>query len=196
MDEVLTINVADGMRRHRLAVIDRPGPQSSVRPPSHRDKATTDLISPHFILPQSIIPNMRVNSKRQVLQVLARKAADLIGKHEHAILGSLLERERLGSTGIGNGVAIPHGKLPDIGRVHGVFARLQRPVDFDSIDGQPVSLVFLLLVPEAGGADYLRALARVSRLLHDRNMRDKLLGSDTAGAVYAILTQAGLNRDS
>jgi len=130
-----------------------------------------DFISPHFTLPQCIIPNMRVNSKKQVLQVLARKAADLTGRHDHTILSVLLERERLGTTGVGNGVAIPHGKLPNLERVYGVFARLQRPVDFDAIDRQPVALVFLLLAPDAGGADYLRVLARVSRLLHDQDAR-------------------------
>jgi PTS system nitrogen regulatory IIA component len=195
MDETLTINVTDCISRHRLAASDQPSLQCGMPYRSRRDKVTTDFISPHFILPESIIPNMCVNSKKQVFQVLARKAANLTGRHEHTILSVLLERERLGTTSIGNGVAIPHGKLPDMERVHGVFARLQRPIDFDAIDGQPVSLVFLLLAPDVGGVDNLRMLARVSRLLHDRNMRDKLLGSDTAGAVYAILTEAGINRE-
>jgi PTS system nitrogen regulatory IIA component len=195
MVEALTINIADPIRRHRLDAIDRPILHGSIQSRSRPDNATTDLNLPHLLLPQSIIPNMRVNSKKQVLQLLARKAANLTGRHEHTILGELLERERLGTTGIGNGVAIPHCKLPDLERVHGLFARLQRPVDFDAIDGQPVALVFLLLAPEAGDAGNLRMLARVSRLFHDHEMREKLLGSDTAGAVYAILTQGGINRD-
>jgi PTS system nitrogen regulatory IIA component len=180
MVETLTVNVADRICRHRLDAIDQP---------------TTDPNLPHLLLPQSIIPNMRVTSKKQVLQLLARKAADLTGREEHTILGVLLERERLGTTGIGNGVAIPHCKLPDLDRVHGLFARLQRPVDFNAIDGKPVALVFLLLAPDAGGSGDLRMLARVSRLFHDREMREKLLGSDSADAVYAILTQGGINRE-
>jgi len=196
MDEALTIDVVDRIPRHRLAASDRPSLQGGVQFRCRRAKAMTDFISPHFILPQCIIPNMRVNSKKQMLRVLARKAADLTGQHEHTILNVLLERERLGTTGIGNGVAIPHGKLPNLECVHGVFARLQRPVDFNAIDRQPVALVFLLLAPSAGGADYLRVLARVSRLLHDRDMRDKLLGSDTAGAIYAQLTQAEFSQET
>jgi nitrogen PTS system EIIA component len=195
MVEALTVNVADRTFRHRLDAIDQPIPHGSIQSRSLSDNATTDLNLPHLLLPQSIIPNMRVTSKKQVLQLLARKAANLTGREEHTILGLLLERERLGTTGIGNGVAIPHCKLPDLDRVHGLFARLQRPVDFDAIDGQPVALVFLLLAPDAGGSGDLRMLARVSRLFHDRDLREKLLGSNTADAVYAILTQDGINRE-
>jgi PTS system nitrogen regulatory IIA component len=95
---------------------------------------------------------------------LAKRAAELTGLHERAIFDVLLERERLGTTGVGNGIAIPHGKLPEIKELFGLFARLDEPVDFDAIDEQPVDLVFLLLAPEAAGADHLKALARVARL--------------------------------
>ncbi|HRJ60781.1 MAG TPA: PTS IIA-like nitrogen regulatory protein PtsN [Azospirillaceae bacterium] len=144
-----------------------------------------DLITPHAVLPA-----LKAASKKQALQELARKAADLTGQHERAIFDVLLERERLGTTGVGHGIAIPHGKLPGLTRVHGLFARLDKPIDFDSIDDQPVDLVFLLLAPEHSGADHLKALARVSRMLRDANVCAKLRGSDNADAIFAILTQS------
>lgn len=144
-----------------------------------------DLITPHAVLPA-----LKAASKKQALQELARKAADLTGQHERAIFDVLLERERLGTTGVGHGIAIPHGKLPGLARVHGLFARLDKPIDFDSIDDQPVDLVFLLLAPDHSGADHLKALARVSRMLRDANVCAKLRGSDNADAIFAILTQS------
>ena len=100
---------------------------------------------------------------------------------------ALQERESLGPTGVGNGVAIPHGKLPKLGNVFGLFARLERPVDFEALDGQPVDLVFLLLAPEGAGADHLKALARVARLLRDPETARKLRASNGAEAIYAVL---------
>lgn len=142
-----------------------------------------------LITPKGIIANLRAGSKKQALQELARKAAEVTGLHDRAIFDVLLERERLGTTGVGHGIAIPHGKLPNLDKVHGIFARLERPVDFDAIDEQPVDLMFLLLAPEAAGADHLKALARVSRLLRDSAMCEKLRGSESADAIYALLTQ-------
>ena len=141
-----------------------------------------------LITPKSVIANLRVTSKKQALQELARFAAALTGEQERAIFDVLLERERLGTTGVGAGVAIPHGKLAGLKRLHGVFARLETPIDFESVDEQPVDLIFLLLAPESAGADHLKALARVSRLLRDRDMCEKLRGSDTVDAIYALLT--------
>ena len=92
------------------------------------------------------------------------------------------------STGIGTGIAIPHGKLPEIGRLFGMFARLERPIPFDAIDDQPVDLVFVLLTPPDAGADHLKALARVSRLLRDRATCQKLRGANNPDALYALLT--------
>jgi PTS system nitrogen regulatory IIA component len=108
---------------------------------------TTDLVSPN-----AIIPALKVNGKKQALQEIAAKAAELTGQSDRTILEILLQREKLGSTGVGGGVAIPHGKLPRLNKVFGVFARLERPVDFEALDGQPVDLVFLLLAPEGAGA--------------------------------------------
>lgn len=141
-----------------------------------------------LITPSSIISNFRVTSKKQALQELARYGAEATGAPERQIFEVLLERERLGTTGVGGGVAIPHGKLPGLKRLYGVFARLEQPIDFDSIDEQPVDLIFLLLAPETAGADHLKALARVSRQLRDREMCEKLRGSDTPEAIYALLT--------
>jgi PTS system nitrogen regulatory IIA component len=142
-----------------------------------------------LLAPGSVIARFRVTSKKQALQELARRAAEVTGLHERSIFEVLLERERLGSTGVGNGIAIPHGKLPGLTRLYGLFARLEHPVDFDSIDEQPVDLIFLLLAPEAAGADHLKALARVSRLLRDRTMCEKLRGADHPDALYALLTE-------
>ena len=137
-----------------------------------------------------IAANLRATSKKQALQDLARRAADVTGEPERAIFEVLIERERLGTTGVGNGIAIPHGKLPGLDRLHGLFARLETPIDFDAIDEQPVDLICLLLAPESAGADHLKALARVSRLLRDRSICEKLRGSDSAEAVYALLTES------
>ncbi|MCR9077260.1 MAG: PTS IIA-like nitrogen regulatory protein PtsN [bacterium] len=145
----------------------------------------TDLIST-----EGIVPSLRVTSKKQLLQELARKAGALTGIESREIFDVLLERERLGTTGVGNGIAIPHGKLAKLDRLHAVFARLDKPVDFDSIDDDPVDLVVLLLAPEAAGADHLKALARVSRLLRDRSVCTKLRGCESADAIYALFSAA------
>jgi PTS system nitrogen regulatory IIA component len=142
-----------------------------------------------LLQPEAVIAGLKVTSKKQALQELARHAAAVTGLNERKIFETLLERERLGTTGVGNGIAIPHGKLPDLGRLHGVFARLDKPIDFDAIDEQPVDLVFLLLAPEAAGADHLKALARVSRLLRDAATCEKLRGAKTADGLYLLLTQ-------
>jgi PTS system nitrogen regulatory IIA component len=97
-----------------------------------------------MLLPDAIIINMRATSKKQVLQALAKHASETTGAHERAIFDVLLERERLGTTGVGRGIAIPHGRLSTLKRVHRLFAKLECPVDFDAIDGQPVDLIFLL----------------------------------------------------
>jgi len=138
--------------------------------------------------PSGVIARLRATSKKQVLQELAKRAAEATGLPERQIFEVLLERERLGTTGVGNGIAIPHGKLPGLQQLFGMFARLETPVDFDAIDEQPVDLIFLLLAPEAAGADHLKALARVSRLLRDRSVCEKLRGANQVDAIYALLT--------
>jgi nitrogen PTS system EIIA component len=143
-----------------------------------------------LLRPDSVIAHLRATSKKQALQDLAKRAAEITGLHERAIFDVLLERERLGSTGVGNGIAIPHGKIGGLDRLYGLFARADQPIDFDAIDEQPVDLIFLLLAPEGAGADHLKALARVSRLLRDRSVCEKLRGSDSGDALYALLTQS------
>jgi len=147
-----------------------------------------------LITTESVIPSLRATSKKQALQELAKRAADMIGVHERAVFDVLMEREKLGTTGVGNGIAIPHGKLPNLDRLYGLFARLERPIDFQAIDEQPVDLIFLLLAPESAGADHLKALARVSRLLRDKTVCEKLRGTDGAEALYALLTESSENR--
>ena len=147
-----------------------------------------------LISAESVIPNLRASSKKQALQDLARRAADITGLHERAIFDVLMERERLGTTGVGNGIAIPHGKMANLDRLYGLFARLENSVDFQSIDEQPVDLIFLLLAPESAGADHLKALARVSRLLRDGSVCEKLRGTNDAEALFALLTGSMENR--
>jgi len=138
----------------------------------------------------SVVPNLRVTSKKQALQELSKKAAELTGMPERSIFEVLIERERLGTTGVGHGIGIPHGKLSGLDRLHGLFARLEKPIEFDAIDEQPVDLICVLLAPESAGADHLKALARVSRLLRDKSVCDKLRGSDSEDAIYALLTES------
>lgn len=145
----------------------------------------TDLIST-----EGVLANLRAASKKQALQELSQRAAQITGLHERTIFDVLMERERLGTTGVGNGIAIPHGKLANIDRLYGLFARLERPVDFDSIDEHPVDLIFLLLAPESAGADHLKALAKVSRLLRDQAVCEKLRGTDDSDALFAVLTES------
>jgi nitrogen PTS system EIIA component len=142
-----------------------------------------DLISP-----RSVVAQLRAANKKQVLQELAKRASVMTGIHERTIYDVLVERERLGTTGIGMGIGIPHGRIPGLTKLYGLFVRLERPVPFEAIDEQPVDLVFLLLAPETAGADHLKALALVSRLLRDRAICEKLRGTDNADALYVLLT--------
>ena len=137
-----------------------------------------------------IVANLRATSKKQALQELARRAADITGVDERKVFDVLMERERLGTTGVGSGIAIPHGKLAEIDRLYGICARLEKPVDFQSIDDRPVDLIFVLLAPEEAGADHLKALARVSRLLRDHEVTEKLRATADADAICAILTES------
>lgn len=142
----------------------------------------------------AVVSNLKASSKKQAVQELARRVAELSGQPERAVFDVLMERERLGTTGVGNGIAIPHGKLENLDNLYGLFARLETPVDFQAIDDQPVDLIFLLLAPESAGADHLKALARVSRLLRDKATCEKLRGTNTVDGLYAILTESTESR--
>jgi PTS system nitrogen regulatory IIA component len=142
----------------------------------------TDIIAPN-----AIIPALKVNNKKQAIQELSAQAAKLTGLGERAILEVLQQRERLGSTAVGNGVAIPHGKLAKLGRLFGMFARLEKPIEFEALDGEKVDLIFLLLAPEGAGADHLKALAKIARLLRDPEIARKLRESQDIDALHAVL---------
>ncbi len=142
-----------------------------------------------IIAVNSVLPALKAQNKKQLLQELSQALAKSVAIDHRIIFETLLTREKLGSTGLGAGIAIPHGKLATINRVFGLFARLAQPVDFDAVDGQPVDLVFVLLAPDQAGADHLKALARISRLLRDPATVAKLRGTETAEGLYAILTE-------
>ena len=137
----------------------------------------------------AVVACLKAKSKKQVIQDMSAKAAELTGLSEREIFDTLLQRERLGSTGVGHGIAIPHGKLTRLDRLVGLFARLDKPIEFDALDDQPVDLVFLLLAPEGAGADHLKALARIARQLRDGKVAGGLRGNVDAEAIYGLLTQ-------
>lgn len=141
-----------------------------------------------FLSADAVLTGIKANGKKQLLQELAEAAARLCGLPERQVFETLLQRERLGSTGIGQGIAIPHGRIPGLNKLVGVFARLARPVDFDSLDGEPVDLVFILLAPEEAGADHLQALARIARLFRNADLVRMLRQTEEKGALYALLT--------
>ena len=145
----------------------------------------SDLLGPDAVLAGLVAPN-----KKTLFQQLATAASRLTGMDTRVIVERLVERERLGSTGFGNGVAIPHGKIDGLTRVVGVFARLGAPVDFQAIDDLPVDLVFLLLSPPDSGVEHLKALARVSRRLRDKAFVAKLRGAASPDALYALFAQS------
>ncbi|PPR18994.1 MAG: Nitrogen regulatory protein [Alphaproteobacteria bacterium MarineAlpha9_Bin7] len=142
-----------------------------------------------FLLPEAVKLNLKVTNKKQVLQELSRTAHVHSGANERDILNSLIERERLGTTGVGRGVAIPHGKVVSLDHLCAVFARLQSPINFDSVDDESVDLIFLLLAPFSQEHVHLKALAKISRLLRSDTMCAKLRGSTSADALYALLVE-------
>ena len=137
---------------------------------------------------RAINGQVSVNSKRQALQTVADMAARQLGLDSGDILQALLERERTSSTGVGHGVAVPHAALKGLDRMYGIFIHLDTPIEYDSIDDMPVDLVFGLLAPEGAGSEHLRALAKVSRLLRQKELREQLRNIDNSDAIYALLT--------
>ena len=149
-----------------------------------------------ILAPDAVMASLRVNGKKQVLQELSERAAVVSGLSAREIFDSLLQRERLGSTGVGDGIAIPHGKLAKCGRIFGIFGRLERPIDFDALDGLPVDLIFLLIAPESAGADHLKALAIIARLLRNPSTVAKIRTTREAPALYSLLTQSAPSSDA
>jgi len=141
-----------------------------------------------LIPPDAVVPALKASNKKQALQALSERAAKLADLHSHDVYEALQQRELLGSTGVGRGIAIPHGRLPALQNIFSVFARLEHPIDFEAPDEEPVDLVFLLLAPEHAGADHLKALARISRLLREPQSIAKLRTAPDRAALYALLT--------
>lgn len=133
--------------------------------------------------------SVHCTSKKRALEIISELAAKQLNLPSQVVFDAVLTRERMGSTGIGNGIAIPHGKLASIKSIAGIFARLEAPVDFEALDDQPVDLVFLLLAPEGAGADHLKALSRIARVLRDQDLVAKLRATDSATAIYAFLNE-------
>ena len=144
----------------------------------------TDLIAR-----DAILPSLKVATKKQALSELSEQAARQCGLTAREVFDALTQRERLGSTGIGSGIAIPHGKLAKVERIFGVFARAEKPIDFEALDGEPVDLILLLIAPENAGADHLKALARGARLLRSPTITAKLRATRDAGMIYGLLAE-------
>jgi len=142
-----------------------------------------------LVKPDAILPALKASSKKQVLQALAERAAEITGREEREIFETLVEREKLGSTAVGGGIAIPHGKLADLDGIFGLFARLSKPIDFEAPDEQPVDLIFLLLAPKGASADHLKALARIARFLRASSVVGKLRACADKTALYAVLSE-------
>lgn len=155
---------------------------------ANEDMAGGPMEISDLLQPQSVLAGVRVASKKEALSVLARQAAGRTGQPERAILDALVERERLGSTGVGSGIAVPHARLPGLSHICAVFVRLDRPIDFEAVDERPVDLIFLLLSPETAGADHLRALSRISRLLRDGEVCRILRRTSGPTELHSFLT--------
>lgn len=143
-----------------------------------------------LVTPEAVLSGVTARNKKALFQHLASAAGDQFGLDGELISQRVAEREALGSTGFGGGIAIPHGRIEGLDHVKGVFARLAEPVDFKAVDALPVDLVFMLVSPLDAGAEHLKALARVSRLLRDRTFAEKLRGAGSRDALFALLTEA------
>ncbi len=137
--------------------------------------------------PKAIVSSLRAANKKQALLDLSERAAQLSGLNAREIFDCLHQREKLGSTGIGDGIAIPHGKLARCTSIFGLFARMERPIAFDALDDAPVDLIFMLLAPEDAGADHLSALSRAARALREPNVVRTIRATRDAAAIYSVL---------
>ncbi len=149
----------------------------------------SDLVSP-----RAVLCKVKASSKKQALQEIAHRASEAYGLEVRAVFEGLLAREKLGSTAMGNGVAVPHARIAGLNGIVAVFAQLDKPVDFEAADAQGVDLIFALLAPQEAGADHLRALAKVSRLMRDAGVRKKLRETDSEAALYALVTDLSASR--
>ena len=141
-----------------------------------------------LLRPEAVVFDLSVGGKKALIQAVAGLVAPQVGLDARLVADRLHERERIGSTGFGHGVAIPHGRVDGLAQIVGGFARLAHPVEYQAVDDLPVDLVFLLLSPVDAGADHLKALARVSRTLRDSRLLAKLRGAGSRDALYALFT--------
>ncbi|WP_306251553.1 PTS sugar transporter subunit IIA [Parvularcula sp. IMCC14364] len=148
----------------------------------------------NLLTPKGVVVNAQANCKREALSLLAEKSGELAGIASEKILSVLQEREKLGSTGVGGGIAIPHGKVKGINDMLGVLALLKKPVDFDAVDDEPVDLLFLLLAPEEANAMHLKTLSRVARLMRNDEVRAAMRGASSSDALYAIAMERERSR--
>ena len=140
-----------------------------------------------LIASDRVVVGLRAGNKAQLLTELARRSAGALAMDAAIILGVLRSREGLGSTGLGRGFALPHARVPGIASFFGLFARLARPIDYEAIDGQPVDLVFLLLIPENAEGEHVKALAAIARRMRDDGSLQELRGAETAAKLYRLL---------
>lgn len=169
----------------------------SIRPrlrPDEQEQLGGSMELQDLLPVDAVLPSVKATGPKQVLQEIGRKAADVYGLDCRTVTDGLLARERLGSTAMGSGVAIPHTRMDGLDRIVAIFARLDKAVEFDAADEQGVDLMFTLLAPEEAGADHLRALARVSRLMRNEHMRQKLRATTDAVALHALLNDIGASR--
>jgi len=146
--------------------------------------------------PESVYPALKATSKKQALQILAEKAALQTGLDERDIFRTLIAREKLGSTGVGHGVAIPHGKLASLDRIHGFLARASTPIEFEAVDEQPVDLIFLLLAPEDAGAEHLKVLAKVARIMREPDRLARIRAAAGTKGILGALVVDGTKSDA
>lgn len=142
-----------------------------------------------LLTPRGVIPSLKAKTKKQALTELSQRAAQLTGLDARLIFESMWQREKLGSTGLGRGIGIPHVKFRSLKSIICLFARLDEPIDFDSLDEEPVDLLFMLLAPEHASGDHLKALARISRLLRDTDAIVRLRAAKDGAALFAVLTE-------
>lgn len=142
-----------------------------------------------MLAPDHVMVDLHANCKREALTLLSQKASKLTGIAAETILDTLIAREKLGSTGVGGGVAIPHGKFADLDDMVGIVAKLAKPVDFDAVDDQPVDLLFMLLAPESANAMHLKSLSKVARLMRSDEVRAAMRGASSDDALFAIVIE-------
>lgn len=142
-----------------------------------------------IISTSGVLADQAATGKKELIHALSKDVASALSIEEHAVFDVLWEREKLGTTGVGKGIAIPHGRIEGLDKVCGFFARLSTPIAFDAVDGSPVDLIFLLLAPESAGADHLHALASVSRTLRDQSLCEKIRKADQSN-IYTLLTES------